>query len=114
MSSDAREACSKRRRRVKFRGHALRLGMNWTEEDLANLKRSESAVPIAWSRGHDKSGGASSWLSAEADPEVPKRRPTAPNGPLRRNGSGTDLVSQGPEVFRAPSGLHAPSTGIRS
>jgi dihydroxy-acid dehydratase len=35
MPADARRLRSQRLRSVNFQGDALRLGMNWTEEDLA-------------------------------------------------------------------------------
>jgi dihydroxy-acid dehydratase len=49
MPSDSRQLRSQRLRRVNFQGDALRLGMNWTEEDLA---KPQVLVDSAYGQGH--------------------------------------------------------------
>jgi dihydroxy-acid dehydratase len=49
MTTDARQLRSQRLRQVNFQGDALRLGMNWTEEDLA---KPQVLVDSAYGMGH--------------------------------------------------------------
>jgi dihydroxy-acid dehydratase len=49
MPADARQLRSQRLRQVNFQGDALRLGMNWTEEDLA---KPQVLVDSAYGMGH--------------------------------------------------------------
>src|SRR5262250_3011213 len=49
MSGDGRQLRSQRLRNVNFQGDALRLGMNWTEEDLA---KPQVLVDSAYGMGH--------------------------------------------------------------
>ncbi len=49
MPADARKLRSQRLRQVNFQGDALRLGMNWTEEDLA---KPQVLVDSAYGMGH--------------------------------------------------------------
>ncbi len=49
MPSDTRQLRSQRLRQVNFQGDALRLGMNWTEEDLA---KPQVLVDSAYGMGH--------------------------------------------------------------
>ncbi len=56
MALDRESLRSQRLRRVNHQGDALRLGMNWTEEDLPSHRCSWRA-PTAWgTRGHFISG----------------------------------------------------------
>jgi len=49
MPADARQLRSQRLRQVNFQGDALRLGMNWTQEDLA---KPQVLVDSAYGMGH--------------------------------------------------------------
>jgi dihydroxy-acid dehydratase len=49
MPRDPRQLRSQRLRRVNFQGDALRLGMNWTEEDLA---KPQVLIDSAYGHGH--------------------------------------------------------------
>jgi dihydroxy-acid dehydratase len=49
VHGDGRQLKSQRLRRVNFQGDALRLGMNWTEEDLA---KPQVLVDSAYGQGH--------------------------------------------------------------
>src|SRR5258708_13570623 len=49
MPADARQLRSQRRRQVNFQGDALRMGMNWTEEDRG---KPQVLVDSAYGMGH--------------------------------------------------------------